>query len=299
MATAENDVIDNDVDQVEEDSTNLNPDEQSEDGADTDTATDEVVVTIGDEKPDTEDDAEEEEIQRAPEWVKNLRKAKRELEKGRREQERKLREQAEEIDRLKNVGKQEQQTVLGEKPTLESCDYDTEKFEQSLTGWHERKRKVEQEAETKRAAVEAEQQAWQGKLNSYAKQKAELKVKDFDDAEAVVKDTMSVVQQGIIINGAENAALLVAALGKNPKKAKELAALTDPVKFAFAVSKLEAQLKVTTRRTPPPPESVVRGSAPISGSVDSTLEKLRAEAEKTGNYSKVTAYKKQQREKRA
>ena len=133
------------------------------------------------------------------------------------------------------------------------------------------------------------------KLNSYSKAKTELKVKDFDDAEATVQETLNSTQQGIILQGAENPALLVYALGKNPKKAKELASITDPVKYAFAVAKLETQLKVTNRKAAPPPEKTVRGTGPVSGTVDSQLERLRADAEKTGDYSKVMAYKRQKR----
>jgi hypothetical protein len=87
--------------------------------------------------------------------------------------------------------------------------------------------------------------------------------------------------------------MVVYALGKNPKKAKELASITDPVKFAFAVAKLEAQLKVAPRKTPPPPEGAIRSTAPISGTVDSNLDRLRSEAERTGDYSKVYRYKQQ------
>ena len=70
----------------------------------------------------------------------------------------------------------------------------------------------------------------------------------------------------------------------------------DPVKFAFAVAKLETQLKVTNRKAAPPPESTVRGTGRVSGAVDSTLERLRADAEKTGDYSKVMQYKRQKRQ---
>jgi hypothetical protein len=87
----------------------------------------------------------------------------------------------------------------------------------------------------------------------------------------------------------------VYALGKNPKKLKELASITDPVKFAFAIAKLETQLKVSNKKPAPPPEKVVGGTAPIRGAVDSTLERLRADAERTGDYSKVFAYRKQKR----
>ena len=87
--------------------------------------------------------------------------------------------------------------------------------------------------------------AWDAKLAGYNAAKADLKARDFEDAEAVIADTLSVTQQGIILDGAEKPALLVYALGKNPKKAAELAAITNPVAFAAAIGRLEASLKVT------------------------------------------------------
>jgi len=56
-------------------------------------------------------------------------------------------------------------------------------------------------------------------------------------------------------------------------------------------------LKVTQRKSAPPPERVVQGNAGTSGSVDSSLDKLRAEAERTGDYTKVMRYKAQMRAK--
>jgi hypothetical protein len=78
---------------------------------------------------------------------------------------------------------------------------------------------------------------------------------------------------------------------------KELSSIKDPVKFAFAVAKLETQLKVSNRKAAPPPEKVVKGTGRVSGSVDSTLERLREEAAKSGDMSKVIAYKRQMRAK--
>jgi len=49
------------------------------------------------------------------------------------------------------------------------------------------------------------------------------------------------VQQDIILQAAQNPALAVYALGKSKDKAKELASIKDPVKFAFALGKLENQ----------------------------------------------------------
>lgn len=251
-------------------------------GTTTDTEEEGVVVTIGEESPTSEEDES-----RAPEWVRELRKTNR-------EKDRRIREQEQELQRLRTAG-QPAVIEVGAKPTLETCDYDEAKFETELTAWHQRKQDAaakEREGEAKR---EAGQKAWQATLDTYGKLKSELKVKDYEEVEALAQDTFNVTQQGVILSGAENPAVVIYALGKNPKKAKELASIADPVKFAFAVAKLETQLKVTPRKAAPPPESTVRGSAPIAGTVDSTLARLRADAEKTGDLTKLTAYKAQLR----
>ena len=64
------------------------------------------------------------------------------------------------------------------------------------------------------------------------------------------------------------------------------------MKFAFAVAKLETQLKVTQRKAATAPERTVQGTGNKSGTVDSTLERLRAEAAKSGDFTKVLQYKK-------
>jgi hypothetical protein len=112
----------------------------------------------------------------------------------------------------------------------------------------------------------------------------------------VAQELFNVTQQGVMLQGADNPALVVYALGKNPKKAKELSEIKDPVKFAFAVAKLEKELKVTNRsQQPRHPRESCQELAESSGAVDSTLERLRAEAEKTGNMTKVIQYKAQKR----
>jgi hypothetical protein len=242
--------------------------------------TDEVVVTIGEEAPPTE-----EESKPAPEWVRELRKNHREVVRRNRELE----------EQLKSINKPETVKV-GQKPTLEGCGWDAEDYEQKLSVWYEQKRAADEAAAQAEAAVKEQQKAWQAKLENYGKAKTELKVKDFDDAEAAAMELFSQTQQGIVLQGAENPAIMVYALGKNPKKAKEIASITDPVKFAFAVAKLENTLKVSNRKAPAP-ERTLKGSGPVSGTVDSTLERLRAEAEKTGDLTKVIKYKQQQREK--
>lgn len=257
--------------------------EQGEQGQ-TGGESDDVVVTIGEESPSSE----EEEAAKAPEWVRELRKNHRELQRKNRELEEQL--------KAKSGAETKPVTDPGKKPSLEACDYDADKYEQELAAWYERKRQADEQAAKAEAEVKAQNEAWQSKLTAYGKAKTELKVKDFEDAEMVAQEALDVTQQGIIIQGAENPALLIYALGKNPKKAKELASIKDPVKYAFAVAKLETQLKVTQRKAPPPEKTVQSGTGRVSGTVDSTLERLRADAEKSGDYSKVIAYKRQKRQ---
>lgn len=244
----------------------------------------EVQVTIGDEAPaDPEPD-------RAPEWVRDLRRSHRELQRKVREYE--AREQTAPAA----------QTIptLGAKPKLEDHDYDTDRYEAALESWYRQKDAVESVKREQQRQAEEQQRTWQAKLDGYSKAKAELRVRDYEDAEAAVQETLNVVQQGVVLQGAENPALVVYALGKNPKKAKELAAISDPVKFAFAVAKLESQLKVTAQRKPPAPErSIPTSNAPISGMTDSVLERLRVDAERTGDMTKVIAYRRQQRVKQS
>lgn len=277
-------VLDDEAGQTEnvgdEDNSITDQDGDADDGEKTEGDDDEVVVSIGEEAPPPE------ETTRAPEWVRELRKADREKARRIKELEAKLNAAA---------ATETKPVALGAKPKLEDHDYDTEKFEAALADWYERKRVADQQVEQQRQAEKAQHDAWQARLESYGKARAELKVRDFEDAEAIAQEVFNVTQQGIVVQGADNPALVIYALGKNPKKAKEIAGIKDPVKFAFAVAKLEKELKVTNRRAAPAPERIVQGTGRVSGAVDSTLERLRAEAEKTGNYTKVIQYKAQRR----
>lgn len=241
-------------------------------------AEDVVIVQIGEEAPPPE------EQNHAPEWVRELRKSNRELQRQNRELQ----------SRLQTT--EPRPAALGKKPSLEDHEYDADKYEAALSSWFEQKRQFDDEQAKAQRAAQEQEQAWKNQLQKYQAAKASLKVRDYDEAETVVEQVLSVTQQGVVIQGAENPEMVVYALGKNPKKAQELASIKDPVKFAFAVAKLEAQLKVVARKPAiPPPEKVPTGSGRVSGAVDSTLERLRDEAAKTGDMSKVMAYKRQKR----
>ena len=275
--------IDNNEDiAVIEDEATEQPEAQAEGDQATDQDdddSDEVVVSIGEEAPPPEEHTP------APEWVKELRKTNRELQRQNRELQ----------ARVQAAPPETKPVVIGNKPKLEDHDYDADKYEEALTNWFERKRQADDVNAKQEAEVMNQQKAWKAKLDGYGKAKAELRVKDFEDAEEVAQQVFSITQQGVMLQGADNPALVVYALGKNRKKAQELAAIKDPVKFAFAVAKLEKDLKVTNRRAAPPPERIVSGTGRSSGAVDSTLERLREDAARTGNMTKVIAYKAQKR----
>jgi len=239
---------------------------------------DELVITLDGEEP------VEEEQNRAPEWVRELRKADREKSKRIRELEQQL-----------ATASVPQKVELGAKPTLEGCDFDAERFEADLTAWHERKRQVEQKVEGERRAAEEAQAAWNKRLTLYNDAKAKLPVSDFEDAEASVQGALDTTKQAIILTGAEKPEQLIYAIGKSPAKLQELAAIKDPVQFAFAVARLETKLKVTSRKAPPPAEKRIAGSGGTSGAAADQLERLQAEADKTGDRTKVAEYLRKRR----
>lgn len=244
-----------------------------------------LQITFGDEKP-----KEDEDETPAPKWVKELRKRHTELKRQNRE----LRE------KIQTYEKPQVPEGLppepGQMPTIESCDYDQERFNREAKAWYEQKNareKALEKIERDRQLADAE---YRKRLERYAEKKESLSVHDFDEAEELVKDTFNVTQQGIIVHGADDPALVVYALGRNPIKAKELSKIDDPIRFAFAAAKLEAQMKISkTKKPAAKPEKTVTSSGPVSGAVDSQLTRLRAEAEKTGDYTKVNAYKRQKR----
>lgn len=272
-AVEETEVEEPEAEEVQEEATEEPEAEQAEESDEDD----EVVVQIGEDAPPTE-----EETQPAPEWVKEVRKSNRELQRRNKELEAKLAEQEAETNPA---------PAQMAKPTLDDHNYDVNAYEQALAEYYQNQRAVEEAQAAEQAKLKEAEQIWQNKLEGYAQKRQELKVRDYEAAEHAVEQKFDNTQQGIILEGAENPALVVYALGKNPKKAEELAKIANPVNFAFAVAKLETQLKVTNRKAKAQPEKSLTSGTKVAGAVDSTLERLREEAAKTGNFDKVMKYK--------
>lgn len=258
-----------------EDTQDIIPAEEAE--SNTDDLEEEVVVVIDDEESPTSEEGNE--------VIKDIRKAHRDQVKKNRE----LKKQLEALTAPKDVD------TLGEKPVFRDYDHDEEKFEKDLEEWHERKRTISKKA----AELEEEQtrQAsdWQTVLDGHEEKKAKLKVKNFEEIEGLVIDSLSQIQQAVIVKVALDSAKVVLALGTNPKKLQEISKIKDPVEFAGTVARLETKMNVTTRKASTSPERKVKGNASASAAVDSTLEGLQADAAKTGDRTKVAAYIRQKR----
>jgi hypothetical protein len=237
----------------------------------------ELIVTIGEETPPQEETDEK----RAPEWVRNLRTKAR-------EQERELRE----LRKLRDGVEQQKQTQLGPKPTLEACDYDADLFERRLDAWKERKAVADrQQAEVKEAEAKR-QEYFNSKFETYTARKKEVagKIRDFNDVEETVLHALDDTQRGVVLAHAKDPALLLYAIGKDEKRLQELAKLSDPVEFIFAVARMETQMRTQSRKPQSAPEKSVKGSASTTGS-DKRLDQLYDEAARTGDLNKVRAYK--------
>lgn len=246
--------------------------------SETDPEDEELVISLDGEEPEKEEDEHKE----APQWVKDLRKSSREDKKRIRDLEKQI-----------SIKKESAEIVpkLGKKPEFEDegIDCDADVFAEKLDEWHAQKADYDK-AQIKVEAKKAEDaKLWQSRVDIYEEKKSSIKVKDYDEAEEVVRDTLSVTQQGIILQAAEDPAILVYAIGKNPKKAEELKSITDPVLFTAAITRLEGKMTVGKRKAATRPEKRVNGNS--QSTADSTLTKLREEAGKTGDFNKVNAYK--------
>lgn len=189
--------------------------------------------------------------------------------------------------------------VVGDKPTLESCDWDEEKLETDLLAWHDRKRAAEnQEADTAKAAEVRNQEFQRKALNYKAKLEAlPLPAEQKEAAEKTVISALPELYQSAIVTYADDPAKVVVALARHPKKLEALAQETDPIKFILAMTALERNLKVVNRTRPPAAESdtVLRGSAPIAQGVDKEEQRLEKAANVSGDFSALFKYRRDKR----
>ncbi|EEV5872677.1 phage capsid protein [Escherichia coli] len=216
------------------------------------------ALRIGDEEIQLNaDDDDHIDGQPAPQWVKDLRKGFKETQKENRE----LRRQLEEALAKPAEHQQPQPDAIPPKPTLESCDYDEQAFEQALTDWHEKKGRVEQQQQQKLRQQQEYQQRFQQRVEAHKQRAAKLPVKDYQEMEAIVLSELPPIQQEIIIHCAdEGSELLAYGLGKSQQLRQRVAAETDPIRAAFLLGQISKQVSLAPKpKKAIKPEPEVRG----------------------------------------
>lgn len=214
--------------------------------------------------------------------IRQIREAHRDSERKRKEAERKL--AAIEAERAKPSA----DTVpeLGPMPGIEEFDYDTEAYKEAVTAWVAKKQ-ARDAIESRRANEQQEQlreqQAIVDRYNSEANALPVDRVR-YKAAEAEIDANFNPVQKAVLLK-ASIPAKLVYALGNNPDRLEKLSKITDPIAFAIEIGRAETAITSTkpVRKAPPPDTPLsVAGTGAGAG-----LDRLYADAQKTGNY---TAY---------
>lgn len=212
---------------------------------------------------------------------------------------RRLRERVRELNRenrqLRGAPVQVPKIEVGPMPTLEDpdVDWDSEKLSKKMEAWAERSVEAKRQQREDLERAENANKAWQVQLQKYEQNKAKLTVPGKDELEEEALSKLSQVQQAIIVKHPRNAEIILA-LGKYPKRLAALSGVSDPVDFTYAVSDLGRELKVSSKRRAPEPEGIVRGGGQISMMTgNKKLDQLEKEADRTGDRTKLVAYKRE------
>ena len=252
-------------------------DEQDADGEESESQDDSADDALDFSFDDDGDSSDPFKGQEAPEWVKKVREENRELKRQLKQRE----------------SQQFEQQVLREKPTLDDHDYDSDAFEQDYAQWLTEKQQVD-------AQVHAERQKYEQYHERYKADVDAIKAKapDYDEVELSVVDVLSEQKQGLLQMLVDNPAKVVYALGKNSPAQLERLSKLDDIQFAKQIVLMEMQMSSKTKsrnqNKPKPKTHELEGAA---GGADTRLAKLEAEADRTGDRSKVAAYKKQMKSK--
>lgn len=182
-----------------------------------------------------------------------------------------------------------------ERPTLESCDYDEDKFEAEFVAWQRNEQAIRDQETARTADQQQTAQSWQQELSSYKENATKLGKPDFGDAEELVISALSDAQQTTVVMAAKDPARFIYALGRSPNRLAALATITNPIKLAAEVARIEG-VRMMPTKTPPNIDTPARGSGRLSTPEKSKAEdKQIAQAAKTGDIDALRAWRKSQK----
>lgn len=242
----------------------------------TDEAPEQQEAPEGDEELNIELDGEPEE---EPPLVKKLRAEIR-------DRDRRLSERA---------SPPEQEIVVGDYPTLEACEYDEDKHREAVLAWNDRSRAADAQKTRRDQAERTQADEGRDLEVKYRASAAKLPVapERFQEADTAVRAALSTPIQAALAKYTADPAKVVLALHKYPARLAAITDEPDPILQLFMIRDIEKELKVTTRKPAPAPESetIQRGTASLSATADKQLAALEREASRTGDRSALIAYK--------
>lgn len=176
---------------------------------------------------------------------------------------------------------------LRPRPKPIDFDWDDDDFNADLDKW------LDEKAEYDKAMAETGNR-YNVINQNYAQSRERIKAKvaDYDEVEQLVASNLSDEKQALLKMAVGDVGRVVYALGKSQGKLLELSKL-DEVAFIRELVLMEQKLQnrpKTGNRKPTPKEHELTG---VAGGGDEHLAKLEAEALRTGDRTKVQAYKRQ------
>lgn len=188
---------------------------------------------------------------------------------------------------------------VGERPTLEGCDYDEDKLRTETDAWIDRKLAA---ASAERAAPSTAEEEARQDVERYQASISKLTYADAAEMVAKAREALTPAQEFMISQASNDAGKLLHALGRHPQKLAELVGIKNPAKFIVRVATLEANMKSSSssRRQAPQPERIPRGNAAArTGGADKEEARLEKEAQKSGDRTALIAYRRKKAEKAA
>lgn len=249
------------------------------------------------EQDETEDRSEDQDDQGSPPIEDKTSSRKPWLPELRRKYEAQQRELRELKQKLQAVEQTKQEVVqLPPEPELSDYDWDEAEYKKAVHNWYGVKAKVDQQKAVQEQKAQLQQYEQAKKLDDYNRAKTSFNKREFNESEFIATTLLSIEQQNILLQYSDDPATLVYKLGKNHDDIKKLSEIQDPIIFIKELAKTEERMKsikVNKAVAPKAESGIPRSSVGRAGAVGNTLERLRSEAQKTGDYTKVMAYKKE------
>lgn len=257
-----------------EDDDHENGDVETEEGDDS-----EQEFYFGDEKLDSPTSEEAKD----PALVKHLRST--------------IKEKDRELKELRRLSTQpaQQQPVIAQPPVMPKLtdpgiDYDEDLLQEKLEQWAKDNDQYKEQQRVIKQQQEMLNEQLKAKVTNYQQRVKSLKVRGFADAEQIVREEIPVSIQDTILLEAEKPEMVVLALGRNAELRKQLAETTNPVALGRLLERIESKAKTMPKaKTNAATTPEVRGS---NGAVINNLDKLKAKALETGDWTPYFAAKK-------